>query len=191
MKADAGPGWGGAERERLRAALSEWSVPAVPAEIEDRLRREFRSRRRKRRLAVWLPLAACLGLLAAWPLIKLPPGGKPAGAPSPFPSARPTVASSPRLEPATASAVPSVDRSVSPGRPVARPRMSKPAVIVEPSQAELLVEFARRTGETTEAGPGALMPKMPAAEAPEYRVEWQEVAGEWPAVQVVVSGSER
>ena len=76
------------------------------------------------------------------------------------------------------------------GGRAARPKAPE-AVVVEPAQAELLVELGRRAWERTEAAPGASLPKMPAGEAPAYRAEWKEVAGEWPAVQVVVPTSGR
>jgi hypothetical protein len=66
-----------------------------------------------------------------------------------------------------------------------------PAVVVEPGQAELLAELGRKAWERTEAGPGASLTSMTAGKAPAYRAEWVEVAGEWPAVQVVVSTSGR
>ena len=55
MKADAKPDrHDDGEPEPLRTLLRGWSVPAVPAEIEDALRQEFRRRRPRRTTAVWL-----------------------------------------------------------------------------------------------------------------------------------------
>ena len=198
MRADAKPepdgGW---EREGLRKTLQSWTAPAPPAELEHALRREFRRRRPRRQPGVWMSLAAVLGVLAAWPIVAPRLKGRPAApvhsasatAPA-APIAEPTAAPMPvpsRLEPAA----PRIASAVAAGRREATSRSPEPAVVVEPGQAELLAELGRRAWERTEAGPGASLPSMAAGEAPAYGVEWEEVAGEWPAVQVVVSTSGR
>jgi hypothetical protein len=65
---------------------------------------------------------------------------------------------------------------------------SPPAVVVEPDQARLLAELGRAAWQRTEAADAAV---PGTGEAPSLRAEWEEVAGEWPAVQVVVSESGR
>jgi len=191
---------GGPERDELRATLQSWKAPAAPAELESALRREFRQRRPRRHRAVWLSLAAALALLAAWPIVAprlQERAATPVDSASATVPAAPTAAHTPphtppppRLEPAaprtaSAAARPVANRRAVTGKPPV------PAVVVEPGQAELLAELGRKAWERTEAGPGASLPSMTAGEAPAYRAEWEEVAGEWPAVQVVVSTSGR
>jgi hypothetical protein len=185
---DAG---GGPERHELRETLQSWKAPEAPAELESALRREFRQRRPRRQRTVWLLLAAALGVLAAWPIVSARLKERPT-APSRAASIATPLAPlpQPRLEPAAPSAAaatapPAANRRATPKKPAVL------AVVVEPGQAELLTELGRRGWERTEAGPGASLPSMSVAEAPEYRAEWEEVAGEWPAVQVVVSTSGR
>jgi hypothetical protein len=192
MKADARPdGRDDGGREPLRAVLQGWSVPPVPAEIEDALRQEFRGRRpqRWRGLAVWLSLAAGFGLLAVWPLVAARLERRPAAAPAPSSSASASGHASSSVEPPAASPDPSTARRTRVGRRV--PGLKAPVVVVEPSQAELLAEFGRGAWERPQAPPGASLSRMPAGDAPTYRAEWEEVAGEWPAVQMVVPTSER
>jgi hypothetical protein len=199
QNARSDPG-GGPERDELRETLQSWKAPKAPAELEGTLRREFRQRRPRRQRAVWLSLAAALALLAAWPIVAprlQERAATPVDSASATVPAAPTAAHTPqptppppRLEPATrrtASAVarPVVNRRAVTGKPPV------PAVVVEPGQAELLAELGRKAWERTEAGLGAFLPSMAAGEAPAYRAEWEEVAGEWPAVQVVVSTSGR
>lgn len=181
----------GPERDVLREALQRWKAPTAPAELEHALRREFRRRFPRRQRAMWLSVAAGLGLLAAWPVIAPRLKGRPAATPlhsasATAPTEAPTAAP-PRLEPAAPQAAlarPATQRAGSRKSP-------EPAVVVEPGQAELLAELGRRAWERTEAAPGASLPSMAAEEALRYRAEWEEVAGEWPAVQVVVSTSGR
>jgi len=199
MKADARTDPGdGPERDELRETLQLWKAPAAPAELEDSLRREFRGRRPRRQAVLWVALAAGLVLLAAWPLIAPRLERRPAAMPVPSASAMTATAAPlalkappPGLQPAEAPrAALAVGRPVADQRP-ARRKPKEPAVVVEPRQAELLAELGRRGWERTEAGPGASLPNMPAAEAPAYGAEWEEVTGEWPAVQVVVPRSGR
>jgi len=184
MKADArrGPG-DGPERDELRAVLRHWSAPAVPPEIEEGLRREFRLRRPPRGHAreLWLSLAAGLTLLVAWPLLSpdVPPSSPSAQAPV-------AVAPAPPLqmaEPDRVSGSSSV--ATDPGRARRRPTRAPQAleVIVEPAQAELLAELGRKLSGTRQAIPGTAIPQMPEVEVPRYLEEWQTVAGEWPFVQ--------
>lgn len=186
MKENARPDpGGGPERDELRATLQSWKAPAAPAELESALRREFRQRRPRRHRAVWLSLAAALALLAAWPIVAPRLQERAATAHTPPPTPPP-----PRLEPAAPRTASAAARPVANRRAVTvKPPV--PAVVVEPGQAELLAELGRKAWERTEAGPGASLPSMTAGEAPAYRAEWEEVAGEWPAVQVVVSTSGR
>jgi hypothetical protein len=86
------------------------------------------------------------------------------------------------------------------------PSPTEPEVIVEPGQAELLVQLARELRvlrpaepattlpriETVPAdAPEAPIPKALLAEAPSYRAEWETVAGEWPFIHRAVPGSGR
>jgi hypothetical protein len=203
VKEDARPDpGGGPERDELRETLRSWKTPEAPAELESELRREFRQRRPRRRLGtVWLSLAAVLGLLAVLPIVaarlKERPSVRSVQSASATPPSRaataatpPTPLPQPRLQPA-APATPSAGGRPIAGRRAATKKPAVPAVVVEAGQAELLAELGRRGWERTEAGPGASLPNMPVAEAPAYRAEWEEVAGEWPAVQVVVSTSGR
>ena len=178
MKADArrGPG-DGPERDELRAVLRHWSAPAVPPEIEEGLRREFRLRRPPRGHAreLWLSLAAGLTLLVAWPLLSpdVPPSSPSAQAPV-------AVAPAPPLqmaEPDRVSGSSSV--ATDPGRTRRRPTRAPQAleVVVEPDQAELLAELSRRTWGVRQALPGTTISAMSEAELPQYRGEWAAVAG--------------
>jgi hypothetical protein len=184
VKADARRHWdddGG--DDRLREALSGWTVAPPPPELEDALRREFRSRRARRRPAPWLSIAAALAMLAAWPLVSARLGRKPTPTLPrlPAPVAASSLPPAPPIRPTPRPAV----------RRVAPPKAAEPPVVVEPAQAELLAAFARTAWERTEAEPGTSLRTMPTAEAPTYRAEWEEVAGVWPAQQVVVPKSER
>jgi len=186
MKADANHDWNDDEAAELRAALRGWTVPPPPTEIEDALRGEFRRRRLRRRPAMWLSLAAAVVVvtLAAWPFVSTRLGGRPSVARVPSPTLGPSAPEPPRN-----AAIRTARRAV---RSAALPKAMKPEpVIVEPAQAELLAEFGRRAWERAEAAPGASLPRMPAAEAPAYRAEWEEMAGVWPAMQVAVPKSER
>jgi hypothetical protein len=153
-------------------------VPEAPAEIEEALRRELRKRRSTPRVGLWLSLAACLALTAAWALFASRRPAAPAEVPSTLAAARPVEPAAPaplRSAPARAAAEPR-----SPGR-----RPKEPAVVVEASQAELLAEFGRRAWATPMAASAPARPESNAAEAPAYRGEWKEVAGVWPVVQMV------
>src|SRR6185436_9724059 len=186
MKADANHDWNDDEAAELRAALRGWTVPPPPTEIEDALRGEFRRRRRRPPSAVWLSLAAAVVLLAVWSFVSARLGGRPSVARVPSQPLGPSAADERRSEPIRPTA-----RRASRATAVPNAVKPEPAVVVEPAQAELLAEFGRRAWERAEAAQGASLPRMPAAEAPAYRAEWEEVAGEWPAVQVVVPKSER
>jgi hypothetical protein len=196
VKADANHDWGGDEGSELRAALRGWHVPPPPTEIEDALRREFRGRRVRRRPAAWLSLAAAVVLLAAWQIVSARLAGRPSIARVAAPGVAAIAMPSPPLglslpEPEARRGAPVHTTARRTARVAAVPKTVAPVVVVEPAQAELLTEFGRRAWEKEEAAPGASLPRMPAAEAPAYRAEWQEVAGEWPAVQVAVPKSER
>jgi hypothetical protein len=86
------------------------------------------------------------------------------------------------------------------------PRLSKRDVIVEPGQADLLVEFGRKLRGMRQAVPGTAMPRietlpayapeapipaMGALDLPPYRAEWETVAGEWPLVHLSKPGMGR
>jgi hypothetical protein len=191
MKQDARRDWDdGGERDELRTLLREWRAPQAPAAIEDALGRELRVRRPRPRVGMWLSLAACLALLASWPLVAPRRGAGPA-APTPHAVAKAVAPVAPKPEPAP----PASARTVS-ARPALEPRAVRPrpkgaVVVVEASQAELLAEFGRRAWATPQAAPAAAMPRLNGAEAPAYRGEWEEVAGEWPVVQVVAPISGR
>jgi hypothetical protein len=190
----------GPERDALREALRRWPVPPVPEELETALRFELRMRRAKPRRVLWLSLAAGLALLAAWPLVFPRPGAERRAASAARPRAPVQAPPVARVEAAQATIA-----EVVPLRPTARPSpartaagaraarrgVSPPSIVVEPGQAELLAEFGRTAWERTEAAPGASIPAMPAVRTPAFRAEWQEIAGEWPAVQVAVSESGR
>ena len=196
----------GPEREALRAFLRHWHVAGPPPDVEEDLRRTFRQRRRwGRRPVVWLALAAGLALLA---LSQVVPKGRPV-APE-----RPVVVASPRPAPTVApesgTIVSRAGVAAAPVPPagVRRapvPSPAAPEVIVEPGQAELLVQLGRelrtvqqeapRTTplliETVPAdAPEAPIPRMPATDAPAYRAAWETVEGEWPFIHraVPVSG---
>jgi len=194
MKADAGPDWDdGPERDRLRVLLRAWSAPEAPRAIEDDLRSELRKalgrRRRGGMRALWLPLAAGLAGLAAWPLLAPDPGARPASAPAP---PAPLASGAPTEAVSEARPLPSAParRAIAAGR-APGPRTAGAAVIVEPAQAELLAEFGRRAWETPTAPGGEASEVVFGAEAPSYRGEWHEIAGEWPAIQVVVPSGGR
>jgi hypothetical protein len=197
----------GPEREALRAFLRHWHVAGPPPDVEEDLRRTFRQRRRwGRRPVVWLALAAGLGLLA---LSQIVPKGRPV-APE-----RPVVVASPRpaptLAPESSTIVSRAGVAAAPAPPAGVRRAPVPLateheVIVEPGQAELLVQLGRelrtvqreapRTTplliETTPAGaPEAPIPQMPATNAPAYRAAWETVEGEWPFIHRAVPGSGR
>lgn len=178
----------GEERAELRARLREWSVPEAPAGMEDALRREIRKRRSRPRAGLWLSLAACLALTAAWPLFAPRRGSGPAEVSTPSKAA--IESSAPKLEPAARPSPPSRASRAAAGSRSPRPRPKPPAVVVEASQAELLAEFGRRAWETPQAA-AATIPAWTGAEAPAYRGEWEEVAGEWPAVEIVAPMSRR
>ncbi len=78
-------------------------------------------------------------------------------------------------------------------------------MIVEPRQAELLVQLGRRLRDVREAMPGTAVPRaetlpesapdlpiqdMRVMDLPPYRNEWEAVAGEWPSVHRSVPGME-
>ena len=192
MKQEAKPDWGdGPERDELRAMLRHWAAPAAPPEIEDALRREFRSRRSLRRRALWVSLAAAATLIVAWQM-------RSADLPLRSPSAEATVAAVP--SPAAPLRTVEADRVsgstpavAEPGRgrrgPVSAPKEAE--VIVEPAQAELLAELSRKLWGTRQAVPGTTIPEMPEGDVPRYREQWDTVAGEWPLVQQSVPIGER
>jgi len=208
MKADHMPGSaGGPEREDLRSFLRHWRVTGPPPDIEEGLRRAFRRRRPDRRRIVWLSLAAGLALAA---LSQLVPTGPP------VPTERPVVVGSPRpAPPAPRGAAPVEPRAgetpaalASPARvrrPPAAP-VTERDVMVEPGQAELLVELGRKLWTVRQAAPGTTMPRietvpadapetpipqMRATDAPPYRATWETVAGEWPFIHRSIPGSGR
>ena len=208
MKANLTPGpEDGPEREALRAFLRQWNVGAPPPDLEEDLRNTFRRRRQPaRRPVAWLALAAGIALVV---LSQVVPTRRPA------PPEGPVVVASPRpARPAPPESGPTVSRGDVAAAPVppargqraAVPRAAEREVIVEPGQAELLVQLGRelrmvqqeapRTTllriETVPAdAPGAAIPQMPATDAPAYRATWETVEGEWPFVHRSVPGSGR
>jgi len=184
MKENAKPDWGdGPERDDLRAMLRQWPAPAAPPEIEDALRREFRRRRSRRPLALWVSLAAAAALLVAWQLRRADQPPRPA-------SPRAPVAAVTSPAPRHLTAVPDAVSGSRSGaaetgrtrrRPSAAPK--EPEVVVEPAQAELLAELSRKMWGTRQAVPGTTIPEMPEGDVPRYREQWEPVAGEWPLVQ--------
>jgi len=206
MKANLTPGpEDGPEREALRAFLRRWHVPGPPPGIEEDLRRTFRRRRSRRRPVVWLALAAALALLTLW---QVTPTAKP------VPPERPVVVASPRPAPSVPpESSPIVSRGDVAAAPAPLARVvrapvppTEPEVIVEPGQADLLVQLGRELQALRQAEPGgtpprietvpadapvAPIPKMGAAEAQSYRAEWETVASEWPFIHLSVPGSGR
>ncbi len=207
MKANRTPGPDDApERDALRAFLREWHVAGPPLDIEEDLRRTFRRRRSQRRPVVWLALAAGLALAA---LSQVVPARRPAT------DERPVAVASPRPAPSfpaeSRPIVSGANVAAAPARPARVRRSPVPGptdreVIVEPGQAELLVQLGRELQALRPAEPGgpppgvetlpadALegpIPKVLAVEAPSYRAEWETVAGEWPFIHRSVPGSGR
>ncbi len=187
-------------REPLRPILDQWRVPEPPREIEWQLRRTFRQRRRagQRRRQAWVAVAASLTLLAVFlsrrsedakPPVVAPAATKPALLAPMVATAEPH-----RVEVPAASAAASSPRVTPPAR-AGRP--AEPEVLVEPGQAELLVQFARNLRGTRQAPPGVSMPQIevvgadapavpiPYAEAasvPAHRTEWGTVGDQWPPI---------
>lgn len=196
----------GPEREALRAFLRRWHVAGPPPDIEEDLRRTFRRRRSRRRPVVWLALAAGLALLALW---QVTPTGRP------VPPERPVVVASPRpapsVPPESSRTVTRADFAAAPAPPARARRATvlsptEPEVIVEPGQAELLVQLGRDLQVMRPAEPGttpprietvpadapeAPIPRMRTTDAPAYRATWETVAGEWPFVHLSIPGSGR
>ena len=187
--------------ELLRPILDQWRVPEPPREIEWQLRRTFRQRRRagRRRRQVWVAVAASLTLLAVFLSRRSEDAKPPAVAPaatSPAPLAPMVTTAAPgRVEVRAASAAASRPRVIPSG---ATRRPEELEVLVEPGQAELLVQFARGLRGTRQAPPGLSMPRIevvgadaPAGAIPEvpptevpaaHPTEWGTVAGQWPPV---------
>lgn len=195
------------EPEALRSMLRSWRAPAPSAGIEQELRQAFRGLHRQRRAstarrAVWLSLAAALGIAA---LSRLWLGVQPAPPPEQegpitIASARPSLPStgaSERTGPslagteAPAPRVPPAPSRQAPRGPARRD------VITEPGQAELLAELARslrgvRQVQAADGVPRAEALPPGAAEAtlqgartgepPEYRGDWVAVTDEWPPI---------
>ena len=183
MKQDARPGRDDGEgRAELRALLRHWSVPEAPAGMEDALRREIRKRRSRPRAGLWVSLAACLALIAAWAQFAPRRRAGPAEVSTPSTAARPIETAAPKLEPAAPPSAPPRPSRAAAGSRSSGSRPKEPAVVVEAFQAELLAEFGRRAWETPQAA--AAIPAWTGAEAPAYRGEWEEVAGVWPAVEI-------
>jgi hypothetical protein len=187
----------GPERETLRSILREWEVPAAPPEIEEELRRTFRRRRPRSRRALWLSLAAVLALLAvsriAWKEGPVAPAPPELSTPRPMP---------PPIARERAVRLPPQPPPPPAGRPRASPRPGpRPAaadVIVEPRQAEMLVELAERLRDL-EPAPAVLsstpvevvpadaersIPEVPVTEVPRYRAGWERIPGVWPLAQL-------
>jgi len=201
MKADLRSG-DGPDRRELRSFLRQWDVPSPPPEIEEDLRRTFRRRREKGRPALWLSIAAALALLALWRI------GREDRAATPAPTERPVAVASPLPPPPEAveagrarSSAPGAGGPSSPAPVAQRHRRQTPApreaaVIVEPGQARLLVELGRKLRDVrqpppgnsipgigqTSAGPPATIGAGEQTDVPEYRGEWETLAGEWPYV---------
>jgi hypothetical protein len=142
-----------------------------------------------------VPLAAGLACLAAWPLVTPERAARPAEAPAPSATSGSRGSDTPGLPmsadvPGSLGAPLPAPAAVA-GRRAAGAPPPRSAVVVEPAQAELLAEFGRRAWETPAASTGAAPVGLIVEEAPPYRGEWQELAGEWPAVQVVEPSSGR
>lgn len=185
--------------------LRHWRVPGPPPDIEEGLRLAFRRRRPARRRIVWLSLAAGLALAVLSQVVPARPPARPerpAAVASPHPAA-PAPAEAARVG-RRAEGTPGP--SASPARVRSAPRLSKRDVIVEPGQADLLVEFGRKLRGMRQAVPGTAMPRietlpayapeapipaMGALDLPPYRAEWETVAGEWPLVHLSKPGMGR
>ncbi|PYQ19092.1 MAG: hypothetical protein DMF79_13445 [Acidobacteria bacterium] len=186
---------GGREPEPLRPILDQWKVPEPPREIEWQLRRTFRQQRRagQRRRQAWVAVAASLALLAVF-LSRRSQHATP----------RPVAIVVPRSAPiapmrATAEPPPvEVPAALPPPRVTPRARAGRPAgpeIIVEPGQAELLWQLARRLRGTRQAPPGLSLPRIevvgavaPAIVIPEartetlpaHRTDWGTFGDQWP-----------
>jgi hypothetical protein len=207
MKMDLRRGPGGEPDETLRSRLREWSVPVAPPGIEAELLRAFRQRRRQRRLAPWLALAAVLAGVAVWPLLRK--DARPsdaAGTPAVTarkPQPRSAVVPSEPAAPASTPAVRVALDSTGARRHTGRLRKA-PAVIVEPGQAELLVRLGEtlqdlRPPTTVLSGAEVAVvparapetPTLAAVGVPRYQAAWETVAGVWPLVQLSASSMGR
>ena len=189
---------GGREREPLRPVLDQWKVPEPPREIEWQLRRTFRQGRAgHRRLKEWLAAAVASLILIVVLLDRRGQDAKPrsvveqaAAAPAPIGM----TAEPHHVEvPAAAAPPPRVTRRARARRP------AEPEVLVEPRQAELLLQLARSLRGTRQAPPALSMPRVevvgadaPAVaipeaqptEVPAHRTEWGTVAGQWPPIHL-------
>ncbi len=185
-------------REPLRSILDEWRVREPPRKVEWQLRRTFRQRRRagQRGRQAWAAVAAGLTLLAVF-MSRRSEDGKPPGVP---PAATNPAPMAPRMATTEPHPVEVPSASAAPSRPRVPPpaqggRPAEPEVLVEPGQAELLVQFARNLRGTRQAPPGVSLPQIevvgadapavaiPFAEAasvPAHRTEWETVEDQWP-----------
>jgi hypothetical protein len=200
MKADRKVGEEEGGPDDLRTLLDHWTVPGPPLEIEEALRRTFRSRPSRWRYRVGLAAAAVLTLLLLYQVTPLrqsaPPGlaERAVSTPSPVP----LVPSAPTAELAAVESRTSVRSTPRVSR--ARPTPSgETLVVIEPGQADLLVRFARQLQGTRQVPPGASLPQIDfvPADAPasaiqktqakddvlSYRTNWEKVGSEWPLVQ--------
>ena len=200
MKADRKVGEEEGGPDDLRTLLGHWTVPGPPLEIEEALRRTFRSRPSRWRYGIGLATAAALALLLLYQVTSsrrsAPPGRSERAASVPSPA--PLVPSTPAAELAAVESRASVRSTPLVSR--ARPTPSvETLVVVEPGQADLLVRFARQLQGTRQAPPGVSLPRIdlvpaeaPAHEIPQaeskeevisHRTEWKRVGSEWPLVQ--------
>jgi len=207
MKTDFRPDSGDEPRDGLRAMLHEWKVPPAPPALEADLRRAFRQRRRPRRLAPWLALAAALAGLALWPLLRegrAPAASRGTEAPTSPSLAGEGAPGQDAAQPAPALEAPrqalAAARVAASGARPARRAPAKPAVppvVVEPGQAELLAQLGAQLQDLrppTTVLSGAEVALVPAhapgtptfedAQVPRYEGEWERVAGVWPLVQL-------
>jgi hypothetical protein len=198
MKADREFGGGDGEPEDLRKILRQWTVLGPPPEIEEQLRRTFRRRRSKKQRIVGLAVAAGLTLLlvhqVTGPLRPGPPGvAERAASVAPPASTPPSPVMVPPTRIESRAPLPSVPARAR-RAPTAPPAETE--VVVEPGQAELLVQLARQLRGTRQALPGVSVPRIdevradaPASPIPEmqvgddvlaYRSRWEKVGSEWP-----------
>jgi len=203
VKADLRRNPSGGPEEPLRSILRRWDAPPPPADLEADLRRAFRRRRPWRRGKSWLALSAVLALLALWPAARREAvtTSDPEVARVPPPPPAVVVPPAP-MEPSPVVPAPRVA-----DRPRGAARAEAAGVIVEPRQAELLVQLGeglqrRRPSATVFSGaPITVVSAVPVtvvpAGAPEtptlagrgtgvsrYQGDWERVFGVWPPVQI-------
>jgi hypothetical protein len=209
MKTDLRPGPADEPGSSLRLILRSWDVPGPPADLEEDLRRDFRQSRPRARRRVWLALAAGLGLLAVWQVIRRPS----APAPSPPASVVAEATQAPvfratapprRTDVGPVEPAPSRRRATVPARRGVEP--AEAAVVVEPSQRELLMALAESLRGARQApvavapppvavepavAPERAVAELPEGAVPEHRDDWERVAGAWPFIHLSVPSTKR